>query len=89
VFTGKVPFTGESAIAVGFKHLKELTPTLNSVQRNLPQKLTAIVDRLLQKDPAHRYQSIRELRRDLDDLHEFRSRAISSAEAPLPAIVKQ
>ncbi len=89
VFTGKVPFTGESAIAVGFKHLKEISPALNSVQKNLPEKLSAIVDRLLQKDPAHRYQSIRELRRDLENFHEYRGRIASPAESLIPTPVKQ
>ena len=88
VFAGKVPFTGESAIAVGYKHLKEPSPTLGSVQRNLPQKLSAVVDRSLQKDPAHRYQSIRELRKELEELHEYRPFITAGSELPVQSPIK-
>jgi serine/threonine-protein kinase len=81
IFNGKVPYTGDSPIAVGYKHLKEAVPSLHSTQKGLPAKLSAVAERLLQKDPAHRYQSIPELRRDLEELHEFRP-VLGSAQEP-------
>lgn len=69
MFAGKVPFSGDSPISIGFCHVKENFEPLRSVQPQVPAHLSAVVDRLLQKDPAHRYQSVQELRRDLDSLH--------------------
>ncbi len=69
MFTGKVPFSGDSPISVGFRHVKENYEPLRSVQPQVPAQLSAVVDHLLQKDPAHRYQSVQELRHDLEALH--------------------
>lgn len=88
VFTARVPFTGETPIAVGYKHLKEEAPSLNSLQTSLPKKLSAMVDRLLQKDPANRYQSIRELRRELEELHAYRPIMVSGSEIPISDATK-
>ncbi|HEY4492630.1 MAG TPA: serine/threonine-protein kinase, partial [Acidobacteriota bacterium] len=88
VFTAKMPFTGESPIAVGYKHLKEEAPSLSSLQNTIPKKLSSIVDRLLQKDPVSRYQSIGELRRDLEELHAYRPIMVSESEIAIPDSVK-
>ncbi|HET6267048.1 MAG TPA: serine/threonine-protein kinase, partial [Acidobacteriota bacterium] len=48
VFTGRVPFQGDSPISVGFKHLKEGYTPIQVLQPGLPAQLAAIVDRLLQ-----------------------------------------
>lgn len=72
MFSGHVPFSGDSAINVGFKHLKEEWIPLKTVCPQLPDELSAIIDRLLQKDPAHRYQSVQDLRRDLEKVQSFR-----------------
>lgn len=72
MFSGRVPFTGDSAINVGFKHVKEELAPLKSVRSQVPDELSAILDRLLQKDPAHRYQSVQDLRRDLERIQSFR-----------------
>lgn len=80
MFSGHVPFSGDSPINVGFKHLKEEWIPLKTVCPQLPDELSAIVDRLLQKDPAHRYQSVQDLRRDLEKVQSFR---------PLPPPIEQ
>ena len=72
MFTGHVPFTGDSAINVGFKHLKEELNPARSVQPQIPEELSAVIGRLLAKDPAHRYQSVPELRRELEKLSSYR-----------------
>ena len=72
MFSGHVPFSGDSPINVGFKHVKEECVPLKSVCPQLPEELSGIIDRLLQKDPAHRYQSVQDLRRDLEKVHSFR-----------------
>lgn len=72
MFAGHVPFKGDSPISVGFQHVKESLISLKSARPDVPEHLSAIVDRLLQKDPAHRFQSVRELREALEALHSFK-----------------
>lgn len=86
IFTGKVPFTGDSAINIGFKHVKEPCPSLKSVQPELPDTLARIVDRLLQKEPSHRYQSVAELRRDLQSLYTYSPVPVAMTAATPPPL---
>jgi len=83
MFSGRVPFSGDSAISVGFKHVKESFEPLRSVRPQLPEFLSLIADRLLQKDPAHRYQSVAELRRDLEKVRSYTPQALEEA-TPVP-----
>jgi serine/threonine-protein kinase len=68
LFTGRVPFTGDSAIAVGFKQMKEKPPPPRSIAPYLPAEVEAIILRCLQKNPLERYSSVTELRTDLERL---------------------
>lgn len=63
LFTGAVPFTGETFLGVLTKHLNELPPAMRAVYPDLQisQELEGVVQRTLAKDPAYRYQSMNEL----------------------------
>lgn len=56
MLTGEVPFDGESTGEILMKHLSE-PPDLN----RLPPRLRAVVGKALAKDPALRFQSLKEL----------------------------
>ncbi len=62
---GQPPFRGESALALAVQHLKSAPEPLANARPELPEALCRIVHRLLEKDPANRYESARELLRDL------------------------
>lgn len=81
MFAGYVPFKGDSPISVGFQHVKESFVALKSARPDVPEHLSTIVDRLLQKDPAHRFQSVRELRDALEALHSFKPIALDKETA--------
>lgn len=66
LFTGRVPFTGESAIAVGFKQLKEAPPSPAALNPQLPPVVEKVLLRALQKDPLQRYRSVSELKAELE-----------------------
>jgi len=66
VLTGRTPFTGRTAIEVVTKVRSDPVPPVASLQPDAPVELAAIAMRCLQKDPAKRYQSARELARDLE-----------------------
>ncbi len=63
LFTGAVPFTGETFLGVLTKHLNETPPAMRSVYPDLQisNELEAVVMRALAKDPTHRYQTMTEL----------------------------
>lgn len=63
LFTGAVPFTGDTFLGVLTKHLNEVAPTMRAVYPDVQvsPELEAVVERALAKDPAHRYQNMNEL----------------------------
>ncbi|HEX7277576.1 MAG TPA: AAA family ATPase, partial [Acidimicrobiales bacterium] len=54
---GEPPFTGPDVGAVLQQHLSSPAPRLRALGVELPQALDAVVQRLLRKDPAERYQT--------------------------------
>lgn len=66
MLTGKLPFDGETSVAVAIKHLQELPPPPSSYQAELPPALDQIVLKCIQKSPESRYQDARELVDELD-----------------------
>ena len=66
IFTGRVPFTGDSAIAVGFMQLKEEPVPPSTINQGLPLEIEKVICKALQKDPIHRYRTITDLKRDLE-----------------------
>ncbi len=63
--TGKVPFTGDSAVTVAYKHVQEPPEPPSKLNPDVSPELEAVVMRALAKNPANRYQSAEEFRRDL------------------------
>jgi serine/threonine-protein kinase len=61
IFTGRLPFRGETPMAVIVAHVQQPPPRPRSVNPKLPEELDAVVARGLQKDPARRWQSADEL----------------------------
>ena len=66
IFTGRVPFTGESAIAVGFMQLKEEPIPPTKINPGISTEIEKTICKALEKDPIHRYRTITELKRDLE-----------------------
>jgi serine/threonine-protein kinase len=61
VFTGKLPFRGETPMAVVVAHIQQPPPRPRSLNPKLPAELEALILRGLAKDPAKRYQSTDEI----------------------------
>jgi serine/threonine protein kinase/tetratricopeptide (TPR) repeat protein len=66
--TGRVPFTGGSPTEVIDRILHEIPPPPSRFNTSVPQAFDAIVARALEKSPTFRYQSARELQRDLREI---------------------
>lgn len=83
--TGDAPFTGDSTLQVMFKRVKERPKDPKLRRPDLPTHLSRIILKCMEKDPAHRYQSAREIIADLDA-----QRAPSrSVRAALPEIAEK
>jgi serine/threonine protein kinase len=67
LLAGRPPFNGNSAREVMEKQVYEQPVPLRKIRPQIPQGLSRIVDKLLQKKPDKRYQSARVLLADLDD----------------------
>ena len=68
--TGRVPFGGEAPVAVALKHVSEPAPLLDPRRDGVSPALASIVARLLQKNPADRFDSATELGRALREARE-------------------
>jgi serine/threonine-protein kinase len=61
LLTGRSPFRGAGSGDIIAAHLREPPPFAASLVPDLPELVDMILQRCLQKDPAQRYQSMREL----------------------------
>ncbi|MBI1904022.1 MAG: serine/threonine protein kinase [Planctomycetia bacterium] len=65
MLTGSPPFQGETALSVAVQHLRKNADRLENVRGDLPAGLCRVVHRLIEKSPVNRYDSARELLKDL------------------------
>lgn len=63
--TGRVPFDGESTVAVAIQHLQEEMVAPSAFAPNLPISMEKIILKCTQKSPDRRYDSISDLLIDL------------------------
>ena len=63
--TGSPPFTGDSAVAVAYQHVREDPRPPSEFDAALPKDVDAVVLKAMAKNPANRYQSADEMREDL------------------------
>lgn len=63
--TGKVPFSGESPVAVAMKHIQEQIVPPRRLNEKIPESLEQIILKAVQKDSAARYNSAEQLLEDL------------------------
>ncbi len=65
LITGSPPFTGDSAVAVAYQHVREDPKPPSEFDSTLPADVDAVVLKAMAKNPANRYQSADEMREDL------------------------
>jgi serine/threonine protein kinase len=83
MLTGRVPFTGDSPIAVGFQQLKDPPPSPCSINPQIPEQVERIILKALEKNPIHRYRTVDEMRKDFESaLPRFAAASAASHDAP-------
>ncbi|WP_163101454.1 Stk1 family PASTA domain-containing Ser/Thr kinase [Peribacillus alkalitolerans] len=65
LLTGRLPFSGESAVSIALKHLQSETPSPRRWNPSTPQSMENIVLKATAKDSFHRYDSVEEMREDI------------------------
>ncbi len=65
MLTGRVPFNGETTVAIAIKHIQEPMPSPRTYASDIPISVEQIVLKCTQKSPDRRYQNMQEL---IDDL---------------------
>jgi serine/threonine-protein kinase len=66
LLTGAPPFTGESAVAVAYQHVREDPLPPSQVEPDVPAAVDAVVLVAMAKNPVNRYGSAAEMRADLE-----------------------
>jgi non-specific serine/threonine protein kinase len=68
LLTGERPFLGETSAEIVSSILRDVPREVSEVRTELPDHLARLVRRCLEKDPARRIQSARDLRLELDEV---------------------
>lgn len=66
--TGRTPFVGASATEIIDRILHDEPPPVSSLNAEMPKTFDAVVVRALEKSPTFRYQSARDLARELREI---------------------
>lgn len=65
LFTGRLPFYGESAISIALKHLQSETPSPKRWNPDIPQSVENIILKATAKDSFYRYESVDAMSEDI------------------------
>lgn len=65
LLTGQPPFTGDSAVAIAYQHVREIPKPPSSIAADIPDSLDRVVLKALAKNRDDRYQDAAHMRADL------------------------
>ncbi len=80
--TGRRPFGGDSSVELMSSILRDNPQPVQELRAGLPRHLGRIIRHCLEKDPERRYQSVLDVRNELQDLR----REVESGELDAPAM---
>jgi serine/threonine-protein kinase len=66
LLTGTPPFTGDSAVAVAYQHVREDPTPPSMIETDIPTSIDAIVMTAMAKNPANRYATATDMRADIE-----------------------
>jgi hypothetical protein len=69
MLAGHPPFRGDTALSVALQHLKKDAEMLETVRPDIPPALSRILHRMMAKSPNDRFQSVRQLKLEMKQLH--------------------
>ena len=66
--TGTLPFEADTAVTIALKHLQEESIPPKNINSKIPDSLNKLIIKSMQKDPNKRYQSAKEMIKDLEKI---------------------
>ncbi len=66
ILTGKMPFEGESPVAVAIKHIQDKPKSLRLINPDIPPAIEAVTLKAMEKEQSARYASAEEFLNDLN-----------------------
>ena len=80
--TSHVPFSGETALSIAMKHKGEIPKNPKQLNPSIPDDLSGVILKCLEKDKAKRYQSASDVRSELEKIE----KGIPTTEKVLPSV---
>jgi serine/threonine protein kinase len=68
MLTGSVPFKGKTLLSIAMKHKTEAPPDPQKLNTQIPEDLSRLIHKCLEKDRQKRYQNVEELLSDLQQM---------------------
>ena len=65
MFTGELPFKGDSPFSITMKHVQDDPPEPRAIHQDVPEDLEKVILRCLQKRPDDRYKQMSHLQAEL------------------------
>jgi serine/threonine-protein kinase len=84
MLTGELPFSGDTALELIMSKEKGQYTPARQLRSEVPERLDLIIDKMMAKDPAHRYKNCAEIIRDMSALG-IHSETLSFIEGAVPA----
>lgn len=78
--TGRVPFEGETPLGIAMKHKSEVPKDPREINAQIPEELSRVILRCMEKDKEKRYQSAGEVRSELANIE----KGIPTTERTIP-----
>lgn len=65
MLTGRVPYDGDTVVAVAMQHLRGAAAPIQDIAPTVPKGLVYVVSKAMEKDPKNRYQSALDMAADI------------------------
>ncbi|GGQ70867.1 hypothetical protein GCM10010195_27950 [Kitasatospora griseola] len=66
LLSGQLPFDGDSAFSIAYKHVQETPPAPSTLNGAVTPTVDALVAQALRKDPAHRFPTAEAMREEVE-----------------------
>jgi serine/threonine protein kinase len=66
--TGRVPFEGDTPFTIGVKHKSEMPKNPKELNAQIPEDLSSVIMKCLEKEKEKRYQSAGEVRSEFENI---------------------
>ncbi|WP_407912950.1 protein kinase domain-containing protein [Kitasatospora sp. NE20-6] len=87
LLTGGLPFDGDSAFSIAYKHVQEPPPAPSTINRAVTPAVDALVERALRKDPAHRFPTAEAMRDEVERVNSATQAGGAPLQASTPLVI--